>query len=208
MNKQKSKEIVDILKEIIVNPAPELDFHNTFELIVAVVLSAQTTDKRVNMTTKELFKKYPDPLSLSQVDYDTVEEIVRPLGLSKTKAKNIIALSDILHKEYMDIVPSDFNKLVKLPGVGRKTASVVLAVGFNLPAMPVDTHLYRMAQRLGYIKEADSIKEAEDAYKKYIPKDEWAKAHHLFLLFGRYHCKAINPECLDCKLKKYCKYKG
>lgn len=208
MNKQKSKEIVDILKEIIVNPAPELDFHNTFELIVAVVLSAQTTDKRVNMTTKELFKKYPDPLSLSQADYDTVEEIVRPLGLSKTKAKNIIALSDILHKEYMDIVPSDFNKLVKLPGVGRKTASVVLAVGFNLPAMPVDTHLYRMAQRLGYIKEADSIKEAEDAYKKYIPKDEWAKAHHLFLLFGRYHCKAINPECLDCKLKKYCKYKG
>ena len=208
MNKQKSKEILDILKEIIVNPAPELDFHNTFELIIAVVLSAQTTDKRVNMTTKELFKKYPDPLSLSQADYDTVEEIVRPLGLSKTKAKNIIALSDILHKEYMDIVPSDFNKLVKLPGVGRKTASVVLAVGFNLPAMPVDTHLYRMAQRLGYIKEADSIKEAEESYKKYIPKEEWAKAHHLFLLFGRYHCKAMNPECLDCKLKKYCKYKG
>ena len=208
MNKQKSKEILDILKEIIVNPAPELVFHNTFELIIAVVLSAQTTDKRVNMTTKELFKKYPDPLSLSQADYDTVEEIVRPLGLSKTKAKNIIALSDILHKEYMDIVPSDFNRLVKLPGVGRKTASVVLAVGFNLPAMPVDTHLYRMAQRLGYIKEADSIKGAEDAYKKYIPKDEWAKAHHLFLLFGRYHCKAMNPECLDCKLKKYCKYKG
>ena len=208
MNKQKSKEILDILKEIIVNPAPELDFHNTFELIIAVVLSAQTTDKRVNMTTKELFKKYPDPLSLSQADYDTVEEIVRPLGLSKTKAKNIIALSDILHKEYMDIVPSDFNKLTKLPGVGRKTASVVLAVGFNLPAMPVDTHLYRMAQRLGYIKENDSIKDAEESYKKYIPKEEWAKAHHLFLLFGRYHCKAINPECLDCKLKKYCKYKG
>lgn len=208
MNKQKSKEILDILKEIIVNPAPELDFHNTFELIIAVVLSAQTTDKRVNMTTKELFKKYPDPLSLSQADYDTVEEIVRPLGLSKTKAKNIIALSDILHKEYMDIVPSDFNQLVKLPGVGRKTASVVLAVGFNLPAMPVDTHLYRMAQRLGYIKENDSIKDAEESYKKYIPKEEWAKAHHLFLLFGRYHCKAINPECLDCKLKKYCKYKG
>ena len=208
MNKQKSKEILDILKEIIVNPAPELDFHNTFELIIAVVLSAQTTDKRVNMTTKELFKKYPDPLMLSQADYDTVEEIVRPLGLSKTKAKNIIALSDILHKEYMDIVPSDFNQLEKLPGVGRKTASVVLAVGFNLPAMPVDTHLYRMAVRLGYIRGDMDVVDAEIAYKKYIPKDEWTLAHHLFLLFGRYYCKALHPLCDNCKLKNYCKYKG
>ena len=208
MNKNTSKEILEILKQTIENPRPELDFNNTFELIIAVVLSAQTTDKRVNIVTKDLFQRYPNPKSLSSADYDIVESIIRPLGLSKSKAKNIISLSSVLHKEYNDIVPNDFESLIKLPGVGRKTASVVLAVGFNIPAMPVDTHLYRMAKRLGYIKDEDSIEDAELAYKKYISKEEWALAHHLFLLFGRYHCMAKNPLCLNCKLKEYCKYKG
>lgn len=208
MNKNTSKEILEILKQTIENPKPELDFNNTFELIIAVVLSAQTTDKRVNIVTKDLFQRYPNPKSLSSADYDIVESIIRPLGLSKSKAKNIINLSSVLHKEYNDIVPNDFESLIKLPGVGRKTASVILAVGFNIPAMPVDTHLYRMAKRLGYIKDKDSIEDAELAYKKYISKEEWALAHHLFLLFGRYHCMAKNPLCLNCKLKDYCKYKG
>ncbi len=208
MNKEKSKEIVDVLKEIITNPAPELDFKNPFELIIAVVLSAQTTDKRVNIVTKELFLKYPDAKSLSMADYDTIYNIITPLGLAKMKAKNIIALAKTLDEKYLGIVPNDFESLVELPGVGRKTASVVLAVGFNIPAMPVDTHLYRMAKRLGYIKEDEDILKAEEAYKKYIPKNEWANAHHLFLLFGRYHCTAKNPLCKDCKLKIYCKYKG
>ena len=208
MNTKISNEILDILKQIITNPAPELDFNNNFELIIAVVLSAQTTDKRVNIVTKDLFKKYSDPLSLSNANYQDVEELIHPLGLSKTKAKNIISLSNAIHNLYNDTIPSDFDKLINLPGVGRKTASVVLALGFNVPAMPVDTHLYRMAKRLGYIKEDSSIIDAEKSYKKYIPKEEWATAHHLFLLYGRYYCMAKNPLCLECKLKKYCKYKG
>jgi len=208
MNKQKSKEILDILKEIIENPKPELDFKNPYELIIAVVLSAQTTDKRVNSVTKELFLKYPSPKDLAYADYSLVKEIISPLGLSSTKAKNIIALARELEEKYNGIIPSDFYSLIKLPGVGRKTANVVLALGFNIPAMPVDTHLYRMAIRLGYIRKEMDVVDAEIAYKKYIPKDEWTLAHHLFLLFGRYYCKALHPLCDNCKLKNYCKYKG
>ncbi|MBQ2471637.1 MAG: endonuclease III [Acholeplasmatales bacterium] len=207
MNKQKSKEILDILKGIIKNPAPELDFKNPYELIIAVVLSAQTTDKRVNSVTKDLFLKYPSSKDLASADYSLVKEIISPLGLSSTKAKNIIALAKELDLNH-GIVPSSFDSLIKLPGVGRKTANVVLALGFNIPAMPVDTHLYRMAIRLGYIRCDMDIVDAEIAYKKYIPKDEWTLAHHLFLLFGRYYCKALHPLCDNCKLKNYCKYKG
>lgn len=208
MNKQKSKEILDILKDIIKNPAPELDFNNPFELLIAVVLSAQTTDKRVNMVTKPLFEKYPNPYSLALADVNDVIEIISPLGLANMKSKNIISLAKELHEKYMDVVPNKFDELVLLPGVGRKTASVVLSIGFNIPAMPVDTHLYRMAIRLGYIKDKESIIDAENAYKKYIPKEEWVLAHHLILLFGRYHCKAVKPLCEGCKLKNYCKYKA
>lgn len=207
MNKQKSKEILDILKGIIKKPAPELDFKNPYELIIAVVLSAQTTDKRVNSVTKDLFLKYPSSKDLASADYSLVKEIISPLGLSSTKAKNIIALAKELDLNH-GIVPSSFDSLIKLPGVGRKTANVVLALGFNIPAMPVDTHLYRMAIRLGYIRCDMDIVDAEIAYKKYIPKDEWTLAHHLFLLFGRYYCKALHPLCDNCKLKNYCKYKG
>lgn len=207
MNKTISSEIINILKDIIKNPAPELDFNNNFELIIAVVLSAQTTDKRVNIVTKELFKKYPNPESLASADYNDVYNIIAPLGLAKVKTKNIMDLANSIHTEYSDIVPNDFDSLTKLPGVGRKTASVVLALGFKIPAIPVDTHLYRMAKRLGYIKMDDSIEVAEINYKKYIPKEDWIDSHHLFLLFGRYYCKAKNPMCDECRLKKYCKYK-
>lgn len=207
MNKTISSEIINILKDIIKNPAPELDFNNNFELIIAVVLSAQTTDKRVNIVTKELFKKYPNPESLASADYNDVYNIIAPLGLAKVKTKNIMDLANSIHTEYSDIVPNDFDSLTKLPGVGRKTASVVLALGFKIPAIPVDTHLYRMAKRLGYIKMDDSIEVAEINYKKYIPKEDWIDSHHLFLLFGRYYCKAKNPMCDGCRLKKYCKYK-
>lgn len=208
MNKQKSNEILEILKTIIINPKPELEFSNTFELVVSVVLSAQTTDKRVNMVTKELFKRYNDPSSLANADYDIVVELLSPLGLAKSKAKKIISLAKTIHEEYNDIVPGDFNSLIKLDGVGRKTANVVLALGFNIPSMPVDTHLYRMAIRLGYIRREDDVFMAEETYKKYIPKDEWVLAHHLLLLFGRYYCKAKKPLCEGCRLKNYCKYKG
>ena len=206
MNKNISNEIVSTLREIIKNPICELDFKNTFELLCAVMLSAQTTDKRVNIVTKDLFFKYPDPLSLMNACYEDVYEIIKPVGLAKNKANNLINLAYEIHTNYNDLVPNSLDELIKLPGVGRKTASVVLAVGFKIPAMPVDTHLHRMAIRLGYVKKNATVLEAEEAYKKYIDKSDWIEAHHLFLLFGRYYCKSINPMCDSCRLKNKCKY--
>ena len=205
MNKNTSNEILNILNEIITNPKPELDFSNNFELLVSVVLSAQTTDKRVNETTKTLFKAYKNPYELSNADIDDVKSIILPLGLADSKAKHIISLSKDLIQKYNGEVPDTKEELIKLSGVGNKTANVVLALGFNIPAFPVDTHLIRMANRLGYVKNENNPDVIEKAYKRYIPKEEWIKAHHLFLLFGRYHCMAKNPNCDNCKLKKYCK---
>lgn len=207
MNKKTSLEILDILKDVIKNPICELDFSNTFELLCAVMLSAQTTDKRVNSVTKVLFKTFPTPKALMEADYNSVYQIISSVGLAKTKTKNLLSLAETIHCKYNDVVPSDFDELIRLPGVGRKTASVVLAVGFHIPAMPVDTHLHRMAIRLGYIKKNDSVLKAEQQYKKYIPKEMWIDAHHYFLLFGRYYCKATNPQCENCLLISYCKNK-
>lgn len=205
MNINTSNEIIELLKKEIPVRGCELDFSNTFELLCAVLLSAQTTDKRVNTITPILFAKYPNSKSLMNAKFDDVYNIINPLGLAKNKATNLINLAAAIHNSYNDIVPNTLEELVKLPGVGRKTASVVLAVGYNIPAMPVDTHLHRMAKRLGYIKRTGTVLDAEKSFKKYIPKNEWIDAHHLFLLFGRYHCKAIAPNCDSCKLIKYCK---
>lgn len=205
MNRNTSNQIIEALRTVIENPVCELNFKNTFELICAVILSAQTTDKRVNMVTGELFDKYPDPQALMEAEYTEVLQIISSVGLAKTKAKNLIELAKVLHEAYADKVPADFDTLITLPGVGRKTASVVLAVGFQIPAMPVDTHLHRMAIRFGYIRKGDSVLKAEEAYKKYIPKNLWIEAHHLFLLFGRYYCKAANPSCEGCRLRSFCK---
>lgn len=207
MNKEKSLLIVNKLKEIIKNPVCELDFNNSFELLCAVMLSAQTTDKRVNIVTKSLFLKYPDSKALMNAKYEDVYHIISSVGLAKSKTINLINLAKQLEERYNGIVPSDFDELVKLPGVGRKTASVVLAVGFKIPAFPVDTHLHRLAYRFGYIKKNDSVLKAEEALKKYIPKELWIDAHHYFLLYGRYYCKAIKPLCDDCQLKQFCKIK-
>ena len=205
MNKEIARSILDEIKnEYVSNPKPELDFNNNFELLCAVMLSAQTTDKRVNEVTKELFKKYPTPKSLSKADLDDVIAIIKSLGLANNKAKNIISLSEKLVNDYNSVVPSTIEELTKLPGVGRKTANVVLGLGFNIPSMPVDTHIYRMSVRFKFIKEDDSVIVAEEKLKKHIPKDRWIEAHHLLLLFGRYHCKSQNPLCKECKLKKFC----
>ena len=206
MNKQTSNEIIEILNQVITDPKPELDFKNNYELICAVILSAQTKDKNVNVITKDLFKKYPDFNYLKDANYLELEQMIRPLGLSKAKANNLILMATDIIDKYNGEVPSSFDDLVKLPGVGRKTANVVLALGFNIPAMPVDTHLHRMAKRLGYIKESDDVSKAEDAFRRYIPQEFWIKAHHLFLLYGRYHCMSSNPKCYECRLVNYCKY--
>lgn len=207
MNNKISLEIIEGLKKIITNPICELDFNNNFELICAVMLSAQTTDKRVNIVTKELFNKYPNPKALMNAEYEDIYKIISSVGLAKNKTTNLIRLARKIEEDYKGLVPSNFDELVQLPGVGRKTASVVLAVGFKIPAFPVDTHLHRLAYRFGYIKKNDSVIIAENAFKKYIPKELWIDAHHLFLLYGRYYCKAINPLCEECQLKQYCKIK-
>lgn len=207
MNKNLSNEILGILEEIIPNPICELNFNNMFELVCAVSLSAQTTDKRVNEVTPLLFKKYPTPQLMMEAQKEDIYEIIKTLGFANNKAINLINMSKALVERYSGIVPNIREELETLPGVGRKTANVVLAVGFDIPAFPVDTHLIRMSYRLGYAKKDDTPLEIENKYMKYIPKDKWNKAHHLLLLFGRYHCKAINPNCDNCKLKKYCKVK-
>ncbi|MDE6661648.1 MAG: endonuclease III [Anaeroplasmataceae bacterium] len=205
MNAVKSKEILDEIRKIIPAPKCELNYSNLFELVCAVMISSQTTDKRVNQVTPLLFQKYPTPKLLSEATFEDVFEIIKSLGFARNKAKNLISMAQTLHNVFHDEVPKTIEELQTLSGVGRKTASVVLAEGYKIPAMPVDTHLERMAIRFGYVKKGATVLEAEESYRKYIPKEEWIEAHHLLLLFGRYHCKAINPECQNCTLKKYCK---
>lgn len=188
-------------------PAPEcaLEFGSLFQLLIAVILSAQTTDKQVNVVTKDLFRDYPDAASLAAADPEAVEEIIRRIGMYKTKAKNIIAASNILVEEYGGEVPEDFDRLVKLPGVGRKTANVVLAVGCGVPAIPVDTHVFRVANRIGIVEEKDVLK-TELALMEQLPKDSWIDMHHALIWHGRRVCKARKPECDTCSIADICRY--
>ena len=188
-------------------PAPEcaLEFGSLFQLLIAVILSAQTTDKQVNVVTKDLFRDYPDAASLAAADPEAVEEIIRRIGMYKTKAKNIIAASNNLVEEYGGEVPEDFDRLVKLPGVGRKTANVVLAVGCGVPAIPVDTHVFRVANRIGIVEEKDVLK-TEMALMEQLPKDSWIDMHHALIWHGRRVCKARKPECDTCSIADICRY--
>ena len=208
MTLEQSTLILDEIKKIIPNPKCELNYKNLYELVCAVMISSQTTDKRVNQVTPALFAKYPTPVLLAQASYEDVFEIIKSLGFARNKAKNLISMANTLHFVFHDEVPKSLEELETLSGVGRKTASVVLAEGYKIPAMPVDTHLERMAKRFGYAKADATILEVEQAYRKYIPQERWIEAHHLLLLFGRYYCKAIHPECETCTLKKYCKEKS
>ncbi|MDE7106038.1 MAG: endonuclease III [Anaeroplasmataceae bacterium] len=206
MDAATSKVILDEIRKVIPNPKCELNYSNMFELVCAVMISSQTTDKRVNMVTPALFAKYPTPKKLSEATEAEVFEIIKSLGFAKMKSKNLISMANRLHNEFHDEVPKTLEELQTLSGVGRKTASVVLAEGYKIPAMPVDTHLERMAKRLGYASNQDTVLEVEQSYRNYIPKEEWIEAHHLLLLFGRYHCKAMHPECENCTLKPFCNY--
>ncbi len=200
----RSQEIINILKEFI-EPKCELEFSNNYELIIAVLLSAQTTDKSVNKITKDLFKKYPNFERLSKADINDVKNHIRPIGLENNKSKSIINLSKAILNEFNGVIPNSLEDLMKLPGVGRKTASVVLALGFNIPALPVDTHVKRVATRLKMAPADSNERQVEESLKRKLPKKLWIDSHHYLLLFGRYYCKAINPSCENCKLKEYCK---
>ena len=201
-----NKEIYDILDYYIPNPKCELDYNSPFELLIATILSAQCTDKRVNIVTKELFKKY-DINSLANASKKDIEDIIRSCGSYSKKSEYIITVSKRLLKDYNGIVPNDRKYLESLPGVGRKTTNVVLKNIYNVPSIPVDTHVERVSKRLGFARINDSVTIIEKKLMKKIPKDKWNRVSEQILLFGRYYCTSKNPKCLDCKFKNYCKYK-
>lgn len=198
-------EILNRLEKKYPDAGCELDHRNVFELLVCVVLSAQTTDKRVNMITPELFSRYPDAASLSEADASDVEECLRTIGMYRQKAKNIIGLSKILMEEYDGKVPESHEELMRLPGVGRKTANVVMSEGFGYPAIAVDTHVFRVSNRIG-MADADNVLDTELQLQERIPRGRWSKAHHLLIFHGRYTCAARKPKCEECPLIDLCRY--
>lgn len=195
-------KIFEYLDEIIPNPKCELNYTKDYELLIAVMLSAQTTDKKVNQVTEILFKKYDTLKKLSEANIQDIINIIKPIGTFNKKANNIIEISKSLLIK--GDVPNDRDYLESLPGVGRKTTNLVLSTLYNEPYIAVDTHVTRVVNRLGIVKSNDVLLIENELYKK-IPIERLNKTHHQLVLFGRYYCKAIKPECENCKLKKYCK---
>ena len=200
-----NKELLAKLDIMIPNPKCELYYNNDYELLIATVLSAQCTDKRVNMVTKKLFSKY-DIHSLSRANVTDIEKIIMPVGTFRRKSEYIIEISKKLVADYNGTVPNNRSYLESLPGVGRKTCNVVLSNIYNVPAIAVDTHVQRVSKRLNLAKEKDDVNKIEKKLMKYLPKEKWSRTHHQLVLFGRYICKSINPECDNCLLKEKCKY--
>ena len=203
LNKNEIKEALLILEDMHPEAMCALDHRSNFELLVAVVLSAQTTDVSVNKVTPALFEKYPDAYSLAKAKPDEVAEIIRTIGLYKNKSANVVKLADKLCESFGGEVPGSFDELVSLPGVGRKTANVVLAEAFGVPAIAVDTHVFRVSNRIGFANAKD-VGKTEEQLKAGIPRDLWIRAHHLLIFHGRKICHARKPGCDACKLKELC----
>ncbi len=184
----------------------ELDYTDPYEMIVSTILSAQCTDKRVNMTTPALFAKYPTVQSLAKATPEKVFPLIKSISYPNNKAKHLVGMAKMLVKDFGGVVPSDVNELQKLPGVGRKTANVVASVVFNKPAMAVDTHVFRVSARIGLTVGAKNPLQTEMQLVKYIPENKLAIAHHWLILHGRYVCTARNPKCSECGIKEFCKY--
>lgn len=183
----------------------ELEYNNPFELLIAVILSAQCTDKRVNLVTPDLFKAFPTPQKLAETDFETLFPYIKSISYPNNKTKHLIGMATMLLAEFEGKIPSEINDLVKLPGVGRKTANVIASVVFNQPAMAVDTHVFRVSRRLGLTTAAKTPLETEKQLIKYIPEEHVATAHHWLILHGRYTCLARNPKCGECGLQSLCK---
>ena len=198
-------DIQKALDALVPNPTCELNFQTTFQLLVAVVLSAQCTDARVNKVTKSLFQKYPSAKDFANLSVETLGKEIYSLGFYRAKAKNLIEMSKAILENFGGKVPCTMEELTTLSGVGRKTASVVLAEGFNIPAFAVDTHVFRVANRLG-IGDEKSPEACETALKNFFPQESWVKTHLQMVLFGRYTCKAQNPKCEGCPFQSICKY--
>ena len=197
--------VFEYLDEIIVNPKGELNYNKDYELLIAVMLSAQTTDKRVNSVTKVLFNKYNSLEKLAKADINDVINIIKSIGTFNKKASNIIEISKKLLIDYNGVVPNNRSYLESLPGVGRKTTNVVLSELFDEPFIAVDTHIKRVSYRLGFSNKNDDVLLVEKKLTKKLKGYNAKKVHHQLLLFGRYYCKAIKPECSNCKLKDICR---
>lgn len=201
-----TKMIENYLDELFPNPRCELNYTKDYELLLATMLSAQTTDKRVNSVTDILFKKYPSIKDLANANITDIQNIIRPIGTYHKKSQNLIEIAKRLDKDYNGKLPNNREYLESLPGVGRKTANVVLSNIFNVPCIAVDTHVSRVSKRLNLAKEKDEPLQIEKKLNKVFKKENLCKRHHQLVLFGRYHCLARNPKCENCKLKEICKY--
>jgi len=200
------EEILTVLEEMYPNAECELNHTNGFELLIAVMLSAQTTDKSVNLLTKNLFAKYKTPQDYIDVSAIELENDVKRIGLYKNKAKNLKRLSQMIMDDFDGKIPTSQENLEKLAGVGRKTANVVLSVWFKVPRIAVDTHVNRVSKRLKLAFKNDTVLQVEEKLMKKIPMNKWSDTHHKSIFFGRYHCTARNPKCNGCRLKELCRY--
>lgn len=205
MNQKQVRHVLDTIADMFPDAHCELNHSNPFELTIAVLLSAQCTDETVNKVTQTLFAKYRTPEDYIAVPLEELEQDIRRIGLFRSKAKNIQSLCRIVLERYDGNVPEKHEQLVELPGVGRKTANVVVSNAFGVPAIAVDTHVERVSKRLGIAKEEDSVLEVEKKLMKLVPKQEWTITHHRLIFFGRYHCKAQNPACPVCPLAEGCR---
>ena len=206
LNKNKAFKLIYLLNKSIKNPKTSLKYRNQFTLLTSVVLSAQCTDVNVNNVTKNIYKKYYTPKHFTDLGINKIRNLIRRIGLFNNKAKNLYYLSKILLEKYQSKIPNTFEKLILLPGVGRKTANVVLNAAFNKPTIAVDTHVFRVSNRTG-LSNGKTPEQVENQLLKILPKKHIKKAHHLILLHGRYICKARSPLCKECIINKICLYK-
>ncbi len=204
--KERFENIVSWFKENMPVAETELHYSNPYELLVAVILSAQCTDKRVNMMTPFLFEKYPTAFELSHATQDDIFDLIRSCSYPNNKAKHLLGMAKMLVADFKEIVPEDINELQKMPGVGRKTANVIASVVYDKPAMAVDTHVFRVSERIGLTTNSKTPLETEKQLVKFIPEEYIATAHHWLILHGRYVCVARKPKCTSCGIKEYCKY--
>lgn len=202
--KKRERFIFDTLYAMFPDADCELNFSTVEELAIAVMLSAQTTDVAVNKVTNKLFRDFLKIEDYANAEIDVLESYLKTIGLYRNKARYLKAFAEKLLNEYGGKLPSNPDQLESLPGIGHKTAQVVLAVGFNIPALAVDTHVHRVSQRLGLVEKSNNVLITERQLKKLLPKNEWIKAHHALLFFGRYHCTAKNPKCYGCPLGDIC----
>jgi endonuclease-3 len=207
LNENKAFKLIELLDKSIKNPKTSLKYRNQFTLLTSVVLSAQCTDVNVNNVTKSIYKKYYTPKHFADLGINKIRKLIKSIGLFNNKAKNLYNLSQILLEKYKSKVPNKFEELILLPGVGRKTANVVLNAVFNKPTIAVDTHVFRVGNRTG-LSNGKNPEQVENQLLKVLPNKHIKKAHHLILLHGRYTCKARNPLCKKCVINKICLYKG